>query len=120
MPWEPFGEPFRSLFAAWAAFFALPFCIVKKNPFFETAGALEATPLKKNGKKKGTVVVSQKQASTLLDVCFPHTCTFYVSKTYKCQKRGVTNSYNKKEKLIHSCTFYVGKTYKCAVIVFTI
>ena len=47
---------------------------------------------------------------------FPRTSTFYVGKTYKCEKPWNFVS----KQIVLTCTFYRGKTYKCAVAVFAI
>ena len=53
------------------------------------------------------------------DLC-PHSCTFYVSKTHKCQKPLFHFFVKNQKECIHTCTFYVSKTHKCAVTIFII
>ena len=54
----------------------------------------------------------EQHVSSLVRPFYPHKCTFYLSKTYKCQKPFFPT--------FCTCTFYAGKAYRCAVTVFTI
>ena len=58
--------------------------------------------------------------SKLFRHLFPHTCTYYIGKTYKCQKQPFPTFCKKEKEVLRSCIFYFGKTDKCAVTVFTV
>ena len=58
--------------------------------------------------------------SVIFRILFPHTCTFYLRQTYKCQKPRFPTFFKQLKECIHACTFYHSKTYKCAVTVFII
>ena len=49
-----------------------------------------------------------------------HTSTFYIGKTYKCQKPHFPIFLKIYKEFLHTCTFDLGKTYKCTVTVFTV
>ena len=61
-------------------------------------------------------VSTSRRGITFVSVPFPHTCTFYWRKTYKCQKP-FFNFFKQIKEFIHTCTFYPRITYKCAMIV---
>ena len=89
----------------------MPFWMPFWMPFFDS-------PLKMAPKKVWQVM----WVATLFSVLFPNTCTFYVRKTYKCQKLLFPIRFFFKRKLkefTNICTFYQRKTYKCAMTFFT-
>ncbi len=56
-------------------------------------------------------VMTQSLSHASFRIFFPHTCTFYFRKTYKCQKPRFPTFFKKLKECIHTCTFYLRNTY---------